>query len=37
MIKVLILVVVGMLIGWHLPKPVFVSKLVDKLVSLVKK
>ena len=37
MLMKLVLVVVGVVIGWHWPKPVWVTNLVEKVKGLVVK
>ena len=37
MLSVLFWIVVGVLVGWHLPEPEWVKSLVSKVMGLVKK
>jgi len=37
MIKMLTLILIGIVIGWYLPKPAFIDTIKDKIVTIVKK
>jgi len=35
MIKMLTLILIGIIIGWYLPKPAFIDTIKDKVVSVI--